>query len=280
MAAVYNVPLGGALFALEVLLGTLSLPLVLPALATSLIATAVAWLALPSRPTYIVPTYDAHTSQIVWALRRWSARGACVGGLHPPDLECSRATTERLAQGRSADRRCSPRLGRSPSHTRRSSGTARVWCRLALVGRLAVGVMAVLIVLKPLATAACLGSGAPGGLVHSYADLRRRARRGAGRCLVAALAGRAALGALPSERQQGRAMGNAQATRAWGSAVRAPANAATGNAQATPSHNDDRPGPEGPAGASCLVHPCLDRSLHGPDRRLSSRFFWHLLERS
>ncbi len=34
MAAVYNVPLGGALFALEVLLGTLTLPLVLPALLT------------------------------------------------------------------------------------------------------------------------------------------------------------------------------------------------------------------------------------------------------
>ena len=48
MAAVYNVPLGGALFALEVLLGTLALPLVLPALATSLIATAVAWIALPN----------------------------------------------------------------------------------------------------------------------------------------------------------------------------------------------------------------------------------------
>ena len=43
MAAVYNAwPLGGALFALEVLLGTLTLPLVLPALATSLIATGVA----------------------------------------------------------------------------------------------------------------------------------------------------------------------------------------------------------------------------------------------
>ena len=56
MAAVYNVPLGGALFALEVLLGTLTLPLVLPALATSLIATGVAWIALPARPTYTIPT--------------------------------------------------------------------------------------------------------------------------------------------------------------------------------------------------------------------------------
>ena len=50
MAAVYNVPLGGALFALEVLLGTVTLPLVLPALATSAIATAVAWIALPTAP--------------------------------------------------------------------------------------------------------------------------------------------------------------------------------------------------------------------------------------
>jgi CIC family chloride channel protein len=43
-------------------------------------------------------------------------------------------------------------------------GNGRGVVQLALVGSLAVGVMAVLIILKPLATAACLGSGAPGGL--------------------------------------------------------------------------------------------------------------------
>ena len=37
-AAIYDVPLGGALFALEVLLGTVALPFVLPALATSVIS--------------------------------------------------------------------------------------------------------------------------------------------------------------------------------------------------------------------------------------------------
>jgi H+/Cl- antiporter ClcA len=51
-AAVYNVPLGGTLFALEVLLGTLALPLVLPALATSVIATTVAWIWLGTGPVY------------------------------------------------------------------------------------------------------------------------------------------------------------------------------------------------------------------------------------
>jgi H+/Cl- antiporter ClcA len=49
IAAVYNVPFGGALFALEVLLGTLSLPLVAPALATALVATVVSHLLLPDR---------------------------------------------------------------------------------------------------------------------------------------------------------------------------------------------------------------------------------------
>jgi H+/Cl- antiporter ClcA len=68
MAAVYNVPLGGALFALEVLLGTLALPLVLPALLTSLLATAVAWIVIPTHATYAVPGYHVGARQIVWAV--------------------------------------------------------------------------------------------------------------------------------------------------------------------------------------------------------------------
>ena len=53
-AAVYNVPLGGALLALEVMLGTLALPFVLPALLASLTATAVAWIFLGNHPLYYV----------------------------------------------------------------------------------------------------------------------------------------------------------------------------------------------------------------------------------
>src|SRR5206468_9173244 len=68
MAAVYNVPLGGAVFALEVLLGTMTLPLVLPALATSTIATACAWLLLGNRPTYVLPSYAVNLSQVTWAV--------------------------------------------------------------------------------------------------------------------------------------------------------------------------------------------------------------------
>ncbi len=68
MAAAYGVPLGGALFALEVLRGALSLRLVLPAIMASLIATAVSWLVLPDAVTYPIPDYPAPLSIAVWAV--------------------------------------------------------------------------------------------------------------------------------------------------------------------------------------------------------------------
>jgi CIC family chloride channel protein len=163
IAAVYNVPLGGALFALEVLLGTLSLPLVLPALATTLIATAVAWIALPSRPTYSIPTYNVHASQIVWAL------------LLGPIAGLASVAYIRLITGAHALRPAGwlriaaplvvfSALGAVSIAYPQVLGNGKDVVQLALVGRIAAGLLAILLVLKPLATAACLGSGAPGGL--------------------------------------------------------------------------------------------------------------------
>jgi CIC family chloride channel protein len=56
-AAAYGVPLGGALFSLEVMRGMLALRYVLPALFSSVVATAVSWAALPDAPTYLIPAY-------------------------------------------------------------------------------------------------------------------------------------------------------------------------------------------------------------------------------
>jgi chloride channel protein, CIC family len=163
MAAVYNVPLGGALFALEVLLGTVTLPLVLPALATSAIATAVAWVALPTASTYHVPSYRVSASQIVWALIvgplaglgavTWVRLIARVHRIRPvgrmrllaPILVLTALGVVSIAY---------PEL----------LGNGMDTVQLALLGQLAVGLIAVLMILKPVATAACLGSGAPGGL--------------------------------------------------------------------------------------------------------------------
>jgi CIC family chloride channel protein len=54
MAAAYNVPLGGALFAIEVLLGTTSVTAVLAALTTSFLAVAVSWIMPPNTPAFSV----------------------------------------------------------------------------------------------------------------------------------------------------------------------------------------------------------------------------------
>ncbi len=68
MGAAYGVPLGGALFALEVMRGVLALRYVLPALFASVVATAVSWVALPDAPTYLIPAYSNSISSTVWAL--------------------------------------------------------------------------------------------------------------------------------------------------------------------------------------------------------------------
>ena len=73
LAAVYNIPLAGALFTAEVMVGSLALPVVLPALACSGIATAVAWIYLPEAPpTWISP--PTGSAPRCWSGRCWPGR--------------------------------------------------------------------------------------------------------------------------------------------------------------------------------------------------------------
>jgi len=164
MAAVYNVPLGGALFALEVLLGTFALPLVLPALATSLTATAVAWIVLPTHAVYRLPHIQPTASQVVWAALIGPLAGvAAVLWVRLID----RAT--RLRPTATRARLLVPvaaftALGAISLTCPQLLGNGIEIVQGSLLGQLSLGLLAVLLVLKPLATAACLGSGAPGGL--------------------------------------------------------------------------------------------------------------------
>ena len=163
MAAVYNVPLGGALFALEVLLGTLTLPLVLPALATSLIATGIAWIALPTSPTYKIPSYPVSGSQIVWAVIVGPIAGlAAIGWIRL--IAMAHALRPSGWMKLVAPIIVFTALGALAIAYPQLLGNGKPVVQLALVAQLSVGLLAVLLVLKPLVTAACLGSGAPGGL--------------------------------------------------------------------------------------------------------------------
>jgi H+/Cl- antiporter ClcA len=67
LAAVYNVPLGGAVFVLEVLLGTFGWPALVPAVATSAIAAVVAWIGLGNEHQYQVQQLVLGTPLVVWS---------------------------------------------------------------------------------------------------------------------------------------------------------------------------------------------------------------------
>lgn len=162
-AAVYNVPLGGTLFALEVLLGTLALPLVLPALATSVIATCVAWIALGTGPTYELPPYAVHPQQLAWA----ALAGPIIGAVAICWVRIIAWAGSHRPEGRR--RFVAPLvvfviLGLVSIQYPQLLGNGKGVVQLAAVGSVSFGLLWVLFALKPLATAACLWTGSPGGL--------------------------------------------------------------------------------------------------------------------
>jgi chloride channel protein, CIC family len=164
MAAVYNIPFGGALFALEVLLGTLSLPLVAPALATSLIATAVAWLLLPDRPTYDLPHYSVSTSLVLWSILAGPLAGLAAVAYVRLISWVDTLKPKSLWGLASAPLAVFAVLGLTSVALPQLLGNGKDVVQLAFTGALTVGVLLLVTVLKPLATAACIGSGTPGGL--------------------------------------------------------------------------------------------------------------------
>ena len=67
LAAVYNVPLGGALFIMEVLLCTFEWSVLLPALTTSAIAVVISWIGLGNEPVYHIPDLTISYSLVAWS---------------------------------------------------------------------------------------------------------------------------------------------------------------------------------------------------------------------
>jgi chloride channel protein, CIC family len=163
MAAIYNVPLGGALFAVEVLLGTLTLPVVLPAVAVSAIATAVAWIVVPTAPTYAIASFSVTGSQVVWAVLIGPLAGLLAVGWVHVIAAVNRAGPSRWGRI-AAPIVVFTALGLVSIAYPQLLGNGKDVVQRVFADHLGVAVIAALVVLKPLATAACLGTGAPGGL--------------------------------------------------------------------------------------------------------------------
>jgi H+/Cl- antiporter ClcA len=163
MGAAYGVPLGGALFALEVMRGKLALRYVLPALFASMIATGVSWFALPDAPTYVIPAFVSSASIILWAV----AAGPIAG--------LASVRYVRMVTWADRHRPKGWRRLTAPIIVIGALGIASIWfpqilgngkdiLQLAFTGQVAPLLMLVLLVLKPAATILCMRSGAPGGM--------------------------------------------------------------------------------------------------------------------
>ena len=163
MAAAYGVPLGGALFALEVLRGMLALRLVLPALLTSVVATATSWLALPNAPTYELPHVDGSFANLVLALLVGP-----IAGLISVLLVRVIALADRY-RPKHRRRLLAPilvlgLLGLVSIPFPQLLGNGKDIAQLAFANQIPFALLLALLFLKPAATVLCLGSGVPGGL--------------------------------------------------------------------------------------------------------------------
>lgn len=165
LAAVYDVPLAGALFTLEVLLRSFAADAVVAALATAGTATVVAWPVTGREPTYLVAPFGAPSLSLVvgalvlgpvagllgWAFRRASARAR---GHRPRGWRLPVLTTLVFTA-----------IGLPATAVPEVLGNGRAPAELALLGQAGLGTAALLLVVRPVASVASLRAGARGGLL-------------------------------------------------------------------------------------------------------------------
>lgn len=168
LAAVYNVPLGGAIFTAEVLCGSFALPTVVPALACSAIATMVAWVYLPSGATYAdIPSYHFSGSIMVWSI----PAGLVIGLLSILYVRLIGWVSAHRAKGASIFWVMPPAfliVGLLGIRYPQLFGNGKDMAHEALLGLGGMGLLFALSALKPLVTALTLGSGAAGGVFTPF----------------------------------------------------------------------------------------------------------------
>ncbi|MGH9076999.1 MAG: chloride channel protein [Acidimicrobiales bacterium] len=168
LAAVYNVPLGGALFTAEILVGALTLPTVLPALACSCVATATAWMYLPNHATYPgVAPFGFSATLLVWSIPAGAAVGLLASGL----IRLVGWVSHHSLTGRpaiAAPVGAFAVLGLVGLAYPELFGNGKDMASAVFAGHGSLILLLALFALKPVVTALCLGSGASGGLFTPF----------------------------------------------------------------------------------------------------------------
>lgn len=164
LAAVYNVPLAGAVFVLEVLLKTLQPRILAMALATSVIATVVAWIGLGDVPQYQLGTMPVGGGLILWACLMGPVAGM-GGALYSQLTAWARAHAPR--DGRIVTRALAAFafVGLLACLLPQLPGNGRGPIQVGLDGMETTHLALLMLAAKLCATLACLAAGAEGGLL-------------------------------------------------------------------------------------------------------------------
>ena len=163
MAAAYNVPLGGAFFTVEVLLGTMSITNVLAAMMASFLAVTVSWSMLPNEPTFQVAQLSITPSLMVWAALAGPVMGM-ASAVYVQVIGWAETGKPKGHMAVIAPIVVFVALGSVAVAFPELLGNGKDVVQEAFGTRLGVGLLAWLLVLRPLATAMCFKAGAPGGL--------------------------------------------------------------------------------------------------------------------
>lgn len=165
LAAVYNVPLGGAVFAVEILLAEFSVGAAVTALSVSAIATLVARPLVPDQPLYDVGHVELSASLLVAAV--------IIGPLMGLGATSFMAVTKRLSPLRPTGWKLLVVLpvvfavvGAVGMFFPQLLGNGRALATAGFDVAEPVGILLLLAVLKYVATAASLGAGAIGGTLQ------------------------------------------------------------------------------------------------------------------
>ncbi|MGF6722974.1 H+/Cl- antiporter ClcA [Paraburkholderia sp. GAS41] len=164
LAAVYNVPLGGAVFVLEVLLGTFGWAALVPAVATSAIAAVVAWIGLGNEHQYTVAPLLLSAPLLVWSALCGPIFGVAAWGFTQ--------LTARAREHAPKDWRLPVLalinfaiIGTLAIAFPQLLGNGKGPAGLSFNSELTIGLAGVLLVLKVAITAGSLRAGAEGGLL-------------------------------------------------------------------------------------------------------------------
>ncbi|MBR0648496.1 chloride channel protein [Roseomonas terrae] len=164
LAAVYNVPLGGTVFIMEVLLRSFAPVVAVPAMAASVIGACVAWVGLGDVYQYDLQRIGISASLVAWAVAAGPALGAGAWVFA--------RLAERARAAAPEDARIIPfcllvfaAIGVLAMAFPQLPGNGKGPIQLGLEGDLGLRLAAMLLVLKVLATLAALRAGAAGGLL-------------------------------------------------------------------------------------------------------------------